>query len=348
MERPLPIALQRKKGGRFEFSGVQDLPKLDLLDIKSCSSELLGYSDGDIRADVGEVHRIGERTVRVRSRYRQSERLLCWANALVDIHSDTSYIESLRLTWWTETPEETNEVYRDVIGALLGQIRDISPFEQRGSRLRRLEYFTLKDEVLYKDLMEILSLLPHLKELEVILKKMGDKEPPLNGDAFAQFLAKKPVELESLRICGAPLEWLPYFRRCGRVLLDCGVAVQYSKLYDDLCALPPIQWVNIDDAGPAYLSLILPKLDYDRQAEDLISFIEGATSNHTVIHASTYEIPLRSDMSDRDQGSDFDSDDEGYGVTTIGPRQDPSKRWIRVIRRSVTAPRRNGTAVRPA
>lgn len=294
------------------------------------------------------MHRIDERTVRVRSRYRQSERLLCWANALVDIHSDTSYIESLRLGWWTETPEETNEIYQSVIGALLGQIRDVAPFEQQGSRLRRLECFTLKEEILCTDLMEILSLLPHLKKLEVTLTKMGDKEPPLIGDAFAQFLAKKPVELESLRICGAPLEWLPYLRRCGRVLLDCGVAVQYSKLYDDLCALPPIQWVNIDDAGPAYLSLVLPKLDYDRQAEDLISFIEGATSNHTVIHASTYEVPLRSDMSDRDQGSDFDSDDEGYGVVTIGPRQDPSKRWIRVIRRSVTAPRRNGTAVRLA
>jgi len=129
LERPLPIALQRKKGGRFEFSGVEDLPKLDLLDIKSCSSELLGYSDGDIRADVGEVHRIGERTVVVRSRYRQSKLLLRWANALVDIHSDTSYIESLRLSWWTETPEETNEVYQAVIGGLLREIRDISPFE---------------------------------------------------------------------------------------------------------------------------------------------------------------------------------------------------------------------------
>lgn len=293
------------------------------------------------------MHQIGERTVRIRSRYRQSELLLCWANALVDIHSDTSYIESLRLSWWTETPEESNEVYQAVIGGLLREIRDVSPFEQQGSRLRRLECFILKEEILCKDLIEILSLLPHLKKLEVILRKLGDKEPPLNEDAFALFLAKKLVELESLRICGAPLEWLSYFRRCGRVLLDCGVAVQYSKLYDDSRALPPIQWVNIDDAGPAYLSLVLPKLDYDRQAEDLISFIEGATSNHTVIHASTYEVPLGSDMSDRDQGSDFDSDDEGYGVITIGPRQDPSKRWIRVIRRSITVPRRNGTAVRP-
>lgn len=246
----------------FSFRGIELMPHLETIEIKSCPSKThTHHFKPDISMKVGEEYQLGKQRFSVISHYAAWD-MVDWDRPMVDIAKTSSYVKSIQVEKSQKVQTGPQTVFID---------RPLS------SRLQHLEVFEMDGTISCDEVLELLRACRSLRTLDVTLYPSDEDGYPEEPDNLLALLAISPLMIEDVSIRDFPLEWLPYFRYCENLSLE-----TYEGFKPNRPGVPRIEWSTHEP--PTIERLDLQILDvYDEDVPAISDFIRCHTAVETRI-----------------------------------------------------------------
>lgn len=244
----------------FSFRGIELMPHLETIEIKSCPSKThTHHFKPDISMNVGEEYQLGKQRFSVISHYAAWD-MVDWDRPMVDIATTSSYVKSIQVGRFEEHQMGPQTIFID---------------KPLSSRLQHLEVFEMDETIACAEVLELLRACRSLKILDVSLYPNDQDGYAEEPDSLLGFLARSPLITEHVSVRDFPLEWLPYFRYCENLSLE-----TYEGFKPNRPGLPRIEWSTHEP--PTIERLDLQILDvYDEDVPAISDFIRCHTAVET-------------------------------------------------------------------
>jgi hypothetical protein len=295
-----------------DLKGLELMLNLKEISIECCPSEFWGIR-GNVRVEMTELLRSeeGDRWVDVRTVLKDVG-FIDWDEPMMEMR-DFPISALKKLVIYPTTPPMHKQDQEDrTISALRSKHVD------RLNDLRSLSI--LGAEITVESLGLILLDCPEIETLDVDLCFAWVSWFP---DEVLGYI-KREHRLTDARIQGAELDWLPYLRRCKRLLLPfcrCHVGEQAFSPIPSLVARVAAECTVPINLEELMLDLIVTDIRTCTEADSVIEFIKINTTEQTRITITTSKDPRDSDslgspeseLSELSDDSDDDNDSESNG-----------------------------------
>jgi hypothetical protein len=289
----------------WQLSGCAKFPNLLEINIECCPSNIRGLFGRESwgYAKFRKIHDLGDRSISA-AVVIEDLRRLDWQESTLCL-GGSSYLDEL----WLRCDNNR------CLSPLLIEAEQLRKDATHRTRLHKLRRLNVEGSLSHKSLSFILTLCPEIERLNLDIDSLyhGNLQ---NSSSLTNWFGSGAHNLKFVEIRWGKLNWLPFLRRCQRVDLHCDGS-------PDVRSLGRKRDGSKRRGGQLEsLTIHMPDLQADADAESIIGFIQAHTTSKTWI--DVYVPEVEDDDDDTDSNTSASASDEAPGIE-----------WMDDIRRSV-------------
>lgn len=248
----------------WRLSGCANIPNLLDINIECCPSTIRGLfgSESWGHAKFREIHDLGDKSISA-TVVIEDLRRLDWQESTLCL-GGSSYLDEL----WLRS--SNNQCW----SPLLTEAEQLRKDATHRTRLYKLRRLNVEGRLSHKSLSFILTLCPEIERLNLDLYPRHHDNLQ-NSSSLSDWFDSGAHRLNFVEIRSGKLNWLPFLHRCQRVDLHCD-------------GPPDIRSVGRERDGSKRregqlesLTIHMPDLQADSDAESIIGFIQAHTTSKT-------------------------------------------------------------------